>query len=84
MADPEDGTMGAFAREDIRAVLARFGISSARRAVTTDSTEEVILLSKRNFTQIDAREVTNAVMAALPHTKVFVIEDHPLWATEDL
>ena len=65
MAEPEEETMGAFAREDIRAVLARFGISSARRAVTTDSTEEVILLSKRDFAQIDANEVTTAVMAVL-------------------
>jgi len=84
MAEPEEETMGAFARKDIHVVLARSGISSARRAVTTtDSTEEVILLSKRDFAQIDANEVTIAVTAVLPHRKVFVIEDHPLWATED-
>ena len=84
MAEPEHAPMGAFARQDIRAVLAGFGISSARRAVTTDSTEEVILLSKSDFSQIEAREVALAVMEVLPHTKVLVIEDSPLWRAEAL
>jgi len=43
LADSGDVTMGRCAREDVRAVLARLGISSARRAVPLDSTEEVIV-----------------------------------------
>jgi hypothetical protein len=76
--------MGPWARKDIRAVLARFGISSARRAVDTDATEEVILRSPDDFARIDPREVTIAVIGVLPHTKVWVVEEHPLWDVEDL
>lgn len=76
--------MGPLARKDIRTVLARFGISSARRAVDTDATEEVILLSPDDFVRIDPREVTIAVMGVVPHTKVLIVEEHPLWNVEDL
>ena len=76
--------MGLSARRDVRAVLARFGISCARRGVDTDATEEVILLSPDDFAQIDPREVSVAVMGVLPHTKVWVVEEHPLWDIEDL
>src|SRR5690554_4619987 len=36
--------MGPFTREDVRAVLGMFGISSALRAVDVDPSEEVFLL----------------------------------------
>lgn len=84
MDDTGDATMGPWAREDIRAVLAGFGVSSARRAVPRDPTEEVILLSPSDFARIDPREVSLAVMAVLPHTKVAVIEENPHWDAEVL
>jgi hypothetical protein len=76
--------MGPWAREDIRAVLAQFGVSSARRAIPLDPTEEVILLSATDFARIDPREVAMAIMAALPHRKVLVAEEGPRWDTEAL
>src|SRR5690348_7764763 len=44
VTDGSGEPLGRFVREDIRAVLANFGISHARRAADTDSTEEAILL----------------------------------------
>jgi len=77
--------LGRFAREDIRTVLANFGISHARRAADTDATEEAILLSPEDFARIDPTEVAIAVMAVLPHTKVWIVEEHPAWPqVEDL
>lgn len=84
MTNSGDEAMGPLARKDIRAVLAGFGVSSARRAVPLDPTEEVILLSPSDFARIDPREVAIAVMAVLPHTKVWVIEANPKWVVEDL
>jgi hypothetical protein len=74
--------MGRFAREDVRTVLATFGISKATRATTTDSSEEVILLSKADFAAVDVRALTRALMDTLPSTKVWVAEEHPRWKTE--
>jgi hypothetical protein len=85
VTDASGECMGRWAREDIRAVLARFGISHARRAADTDATEEVILLSPEDFARIDSQEVAIDVMEVLPHTKVWVIEEHPMWPqVEDL
>lgn len=76
--------MEGFAREDVRAVLASFGVSHASRATTTDSSEEVILLAKSDFAAVDVRALTLALMDILPHTKVWVAEEHPRWVTEPI
>lgn len=76
--------MQRLVREDVLAVLARFGVAEASRATTTDATEEVVLLAKADFASVDVRQVTLALMEALPHTKVWVIEDDPKWVTEPI
>jgi len=76
--------MERFAREDVLAALARFGVTRASRATTTDSTEEVILLAKADFESVDVRELTLALMDVLPHKKVWVIEEDPRWVTEPI
>ncbi len=81
MSDPG---LGPYARQDIRAALARFGISTANRAVGTDPTEEVILLHAQDFEHIDTHEVTAAIKDVLPDTKVWVIQEHPEWEAEPL
>ena len=80
----DDEGMGRFAREDVRTVLACFGIAEASRAITTDSTEEVILLVKEDFDRVDVRALPLALMDVLPHTKVWVAEAHPRWSSEPL
>lgn len=72
------------ARADVRMVLAGFGITSAQRAVDTDPSEEVLLLSTADFAQVDPEAVALAVMQVLPSTKVWVIEEHPAWEVEPL
>jgi hypothetical protein len=71
-----------FAREDVREVLQRFGLQSARRATTTDVTEEVLLLDSEALAAVDLQVLTRALMDALPHTKVWVVEDSPRWSSE--
>jgi hypothetical protein len=65
-------------------VLRNFGVAAARRATTTDPTEEVLLLNATALASVDVRALTLAVMDVLPHTKVWVVEDMPLWASEPL
>lgn len=78
-------SMNRYAREDIRQVLDRFGISAARRAADTEGTEEeIILLSKDAYDSADIDSLTRALMAVLPHTKVWVVADHPRWNSEPL
>lgn len=74
--------MGRLAREDVHAVLSRFGIAEARRAITVDSTEEVILLAEQDFEAVDVRGLTLALMEVLPHIKVWVAQEHPRWSSE--
>lgn len=74
--------VGRFARETVRQVVRDFGLTTARRAVPLDPTEEVFLLSAAEFTAVDSEALTRALMDALPHTKVAVIEEHPRWETE--
>jgi hypothetical protein len=77
--------MGEFARQDLRSLLAsEFGISSASRAVDTDPSEEVILLSAEDFARVDSAAVALAVMRILPHVKVWVIKAQPAWDSEPL
>jgi hypothetical protein len=73
-----------FATEDARQVMRTFGITSSRRATTTDSTEEVFLLSASDFAATDIDALTRALMEILPHTKVFVVEVMPRWTSEPL
>lgn len=74
--------MERFAREDVLAALARFGVAGASRATTTDSSEEVILLAKADLESVDVQELTLALMDVLPHMKVWVVEEGPRWVTE--
>lgn len=76
--------MGRFAREDIRAVLASFGISSATRVVGTGEDEEILLISRGDYDRTDNTAVTTAVMDVLPHVKVWVIPESPTWESEPL
>jgi hypothetical protein len=79
-----DEGMNRLARADVREVLAGFGIAAARRAVGTDASEEVLLVTPGDFEAIDAERVALAVMEVLPHTKVWIIREHPAWVTEEL
>jgi hypothetical protein len=73
-----------FAREDVRQVMREFGVSSCRRAVTTDPTEEVFLLSAEVLAAVDVDVLTRALMEVLPRTKVWVVEDSSRWSTEQV
>lgn len=73
-----------FTREDLRSLLADLGIESARRAVGTDPSEEVILLRSDDYVRLDPAAVALAIMRVLPHVKVWVIEQHPAWDSEPL
>jgi hypothetical protein len=79
----EEG-MGRLAREDVHAVLSRFGIAEASRAIPADPTEEAIFVSKQDFESVDVRELTLALMDVLPHTKVWVFEEDLSWSTEPI
>lgn len=74
--------MEPFAREDVRQVLRDFGVTSCRRATTTDSTEEVLLVGSDTFNAVDIERLTRALMDVLPHTKVWVVEDSERWDSE--
>jgi hypothetical protein len=76
--------MERFAREDVWEVLRQFGVTHATRATTTDPTEEVIILAERDFESVDVTALTTASMEALPHTKVWVVKEHPRWSSEPL
>lgn len=74
-----------FAREDVRAVLSEYGVLTASRATYTDSTEEIILLDRADYTRVPVGQLTRAIMDVLPHTKVWVIEQTSAWTkTESL
>ncbi|HEY4852540.1 MAG TPA: hypothetical protein VII22_17275 [Streptosporangiaceae bacterium] len=47
--------MDRFAGEDVMEVLGRFGISAARRAVDTDDSEEIILVSESIYKQTEEK-----------------------------
>lgn len=79
-----DSGMGDFAREDVYTVLGEFGVAAASRAVGTDASEEVILLTAEDFARVDPDAVARALMEVLPHTKVWVIQAHPAWTSEPL
>jgi hypothetical protein len=77
--------MERFEREDVLAVLESFHVTSARRASDTDSTEEVILLDKSTLARVgDLELLTRALMAVLPHKKVWVTELSPRWRSESI
>ncbi len=76
--------MERFAREDVREVLGRYGISDARRAADTDETEEVVLLNEAVYRQVDVDGLTRALMEVLPHMKVWVAPDGPRWVSEPI
>jgi len=76
--------MDRFAREDVRAVLRRFGMGSARRAPDSDDTEEVILLAESDYQKVDVDALTTALIDVLPHKKIWVTKDNPRWVGEPL
>jgi len=76
--------LGDFARTDIYAALAPFGITAIRRATGTDAGEEVFLLGAPDYERTDPQEVALAIVDVLPHTKIWVIADNPAWDAEQL
>ena len=64
--------------------MQEFGLTSARRAVPLDPTEEIFLLNAAEFARVDGDALTRALMDALPHAKVAVIEEHPRWESEEI
>ncbi|MGO9559530.1 MAG: hypothetical protein ACLPQS_12425 [Acidimicrobiales bacterium] len=74
--------MERFARDDVSKVLLQFGIEHARRAVSTDDSEEVILLDASVYDEVNVAEVTLALMDVLPHTKVWVAPFSEQWRSE--
>ena len=73
-----------FAREDVREVLERYGIHAARRATTTDATEEVVLLNADEYKKTQIEELTLALMDVLPHVKVWVAPVSERWRSEPI
>jgi hypothetical protein len=76
--------MDRFAREDVRRVLSRYGIGTARRAADADGSEEIILVSQSVYEQVDVDGLTRALMEVLPHAKVWVAPDNPRWSSEPI
>ena len=76
--------MECFAREDIREVLESYGINSARRATTTDESEEVVLLEPVDYKKVEVRTLTLAIMEVLPQVKVWVTLMNDRWETEPI
>jgi intein-encoded DNA endonuclease-like protein len=73
-----------FTREDVRRVLDRYGISTARRASDVDGSEEIILVSRSVYEQVDVDGLTRGLMDVLPHVKVWVAPDGPRWSGEPI
>lgn len=71
-------------RSSALAVLARYGVGECRRAVTVDATEEVLLLAPDTMAALDVDAATRAVMAVLPHRKVWLVRDSEQWNSEPL
>ena len=59
--------MENFAQEDVREVLERYGVTSARRASDTDESEEVILVSEETSRTVNVDALTRALIDVLPH-----------------
>ena len=54
------------------------------RRIGVDSTEEVILLSPEDSKNVDVESLTLDLMAVLPHKKVWVVPDGPMWRSEPI
>ncbi len=76
--------MDRAARKAVRKALRGFGITAARRATTTDATEEVFLLSRPDLFAVDVKALTRALMGVLPGTKVWVVQDTARWVSEPI
>lgn len=76
--------MEKFAREDVRQILERYGIQTARRATTTDDTEEVVILDAHDYRSAPIEELTLALMDVLPHVKVWVVPWNVRWKSEPI
>ena len=71
-------------RASALAVFARYGVAECRRAMPVDATEEVFLLSADALAAVDVDAATRALMAVLPHRKVWVVGDSDKWQSEPL
>ncbi len=76
--------MDRAARKAVRKAMAGYGITAARRATTTDATEEVFLLSPPDLFAVDVKALTRALMAALPGIKIWVVQDTARWVSEPI
>jgi hypothetical protein len=76
--------MEKYAREDVKSVLFGHNVEDARRCIGVDSTEEVILLSPEDSKNVDVESLTLDLMAVLPHKKVWVVPDGPMWRSEPI
>lgn len=68
----------------MRTVLEQFGVQGARRSLRSDTTEEVLLLTAADFSRVDVNLLTLRLMEVLPHFKVWVAAEGPLWKSEQL
>jgi molybdopterin-guanine dinucleotide biosynthesis protein A len=76
--------MSSVDREKLRQVLAEFGIASARRALISNATEEVILLTAHDYSRIDVDTVSSAIAAVLSDKKIAVVPQHDRWRSEPI
>jgi hypothetical protein len=75
---------GPFPADAVLAVLEAHGIQRARRAADLDPTEEVILVDPELLARLDIHEITLALMAVLPHRKVWVVPSDPEWSSDPI
>jgi hypothetical protein len=71
--------MNVFSLRAIKAVMNEHGVVASRRAQPIDPTEEVFLLDHEDFQRVDEDWLVRDLMIALPHNKVWVVEDGPKW-----
>lgn len=71
-------------RENLRRVLGDFGITGARRALVSNETEEVILLSDDDYSRIDIDAFSRAVAAVFQDKKVAAVPQNERWRSEPI
>ena len=76
--------IGSFDRENLTQVLAAFGISGARRALISNATEEIILLTEHDYSRIDVEAVLRAAAAVFPEKKTAVVPQSERWRSEPI
>ena len=79
-----DGEISSADRENLRQVLTELGLANARRALISNATEEVILLTEHDYSGIDVESVSSAIAALLPGKKIAVVPQHKRWRSEPI